>query len=299
MGPSFGEEALRIQRSAMPSGPAPPSSGGMPTSAPDLTASQSSEAPLKAPPIRVSLPEQPAQASDPKPLKANLERNVPRKEGLTEVELKRLAAHDIVLLIDKSGSMDTPDCPVIGGATLGMISSFVLGGMGSTTRWNWCLGQTSTMANQTQDVLKDGFSVILFDSNFQIFPHVTVDGLRTIFHNNRPEGGTDLTSPLAGTFEDYFRRKKITNGNVKPLLIGIITDGCPSSPESVRTALFSVTRQLSNPSEITVVFFLIGSRDFAGEQFAHSISRFNIVKVVPYSQLASHGLARALAENLD
>jgi len=281
--------------------PAPAPSFAASNSAAANVAAQSAEPPLKAPPLTVNLPEpQTAREDHGPPLKANLERNVPRKEGLTQVELQRLAAHDIVLLIDKSGSMDTDDCPIIGGgAPLGMISSFVLGGMGSTSRWNWCLGQTSQMANQTQDVLKDGFSVILFDSRFQIFPHVTVDGLRTIFHNNQPDGGTDLASPLSGTFEDYFRRKKISHGNVKPLLIGIITDGCPTSPEAVRTAIFSVTRRLDNQSEITIVFFLIGSRDFAGEAFAKSISRFNIVKVVPYSQLSSHGLARALAENLD
>ncbi len=33
---------------------------------------------------------------------------------LTQVQLKKLAAHDIVLIIDKSGSMSTADCPTSG-----------------------------------------------------------------------------------------------------------------------------------------------------------------------------------------
>jgi Mg-chelatase subunit ChlD len=257
--------------------------------------------------IRLSLPGNPSGKQN-----GQLESDVsaePLKGGLTQVELKRLAAHDIVLLIDKSGSMRTPDCPVAaaGNSKLGAFSSLVLGlGGMAASRWDWCLQQTSYMAKQTETVLASGFTVVLFDSSFAVFPHVTVQELARIFRENRPGGGTDLSGPLASTFDDYFGRKRISKGNIKPLLIGVITDGCPNYPIQARQAVVSGTRFMSNANEITVIFFLIGGNDRRGEQFAFDLSHnlvaegaaFQIVHAVPFHELEKLGLARALADNL-
>jgi hypothetical protein len=246
------------------------------------------------PRLTVAIPETP-QGKDP-------------AGALTQVELQRLAAHDIVLLVDKSGSMHTPDCPMPKQGKLGTISSFILSGpAGGVSRWDWCLEQTSRMAKQTEQVLPNGFSVLLFDNRFRVYPNVNVEQLAKIFRQNQPQGGTLLTGPLASTFNDYFRRKDISGNKVKPLLVGIITDGCPNDPEGVVDAVVSATHTMRNPSEITVIFFLIGGHDRRGEEFVFDISHdltsqgasFNVVKGVPFSDLERTGLARALADNLE
>lgn len=60
---------------------------------------------------------------------------------LNRRDLAVLGSHDIVIMVDKSGSMDTPDCPGFapGLPLLGMVfGQNGLGGGGGITRWDWC-----------------------------------------------------------------------------------------------------------------------------------------------------------------
>ncbi len=262
--------------------------------------------------VRLAIPDKASGKQDTTKLQANVSQDAAEDEnGLTQVDLQRLAAHDIVLLVDKSGSMSTPDCPSKGGGGAATVASIVVplmvgGSPLSSSRWSWCHAQTEKMAKQTENVLPEGFSVVLFDSRFSVFPHVTVDGLADIFRRHHPGGGTDLAGPLDCVFRDYFNRKRSPGASIKPLLIGVITDGCPNSPRPVHDVIIRATHSIRNPSEITIVFFLIGGQDHAGEQFVRDITQnltregasFNIVKSVAFHELKKIGLAKALAENL-
>ena len=255
--------------------------------------------------IRLALP----SSTEGQPLKGRAKADE-LKGGLTQLELHRLAAHDIVLFIDKSFSMSTTDCPLpsTSSSKLGSLSSLVLGLGGMTaSRWDWCVRQIEHMVRQTERALTNGFTVVLFDNRFSIFQHVTVPELSNIYACNHPGGGTLLGEPLACTFNDYFRRKRVSRGNVKPLLIGVITDGCPHDPEAVRDEVISATRAVRDPSEITIIFFLIGGNDPGGNHFVWKLShelvhhgaRYQAVKAVPFDELERLGLARALADNLE
>ena len=163
------------------------------------------------------------------------------------------------------------------------------------------------MSTLTQDALPAGFSVLLFDSGYYLFPHVTATTLPRIFANNGPGGGTILSSPLSAVFNDYFKRQKLSRGRIKPLLIGVITDGCPNEPRSVRQLIANTTHSLQDPKQITIIFFLIGGHDSQGEKFVRDLTEkslsdgasFNIVKSVPFSEVQIAGLVRTLADNLD
>lgn len=262
----------------------------------------------KVAPMRLRLPDQPSG----KTLKGNVNDDAVRG-GLTQVELNKLAAHDIVLVIDKSFSMMTRDCPAgtFDIAKLGVRSAFGYGKSDlddlSSSRWNWCFNQTLKMAKQTQGVLSNGFTVILFDNNYHVFEHVTVDQLPNIFGSNHPWGHTNMASPLEASFNDYLRRKRMTNGRLRPLLVGVISDGCPTQPEAAREAIIEATHKVKDPREISVVFFLIGGDDRKGERFVSRLcnnlvqdgARYPAVKAVPFNVLARIGLARALADNLN
>ncbi len=230
--------------------------------------------------------------------------------SLTQVELKRLADHEVVLLIDRSGSMSSMDCPTGNfgntGRGLGMLTGLLGVPLLSTSRWNWCLQQTSEMARQTQSIYEKGITVVLFSSGYMAFPNVTMDRLPQIFSQNYPSGGTNLAEPLAVQIGEYFRRRAYAHGNLKPLMIGIIPDGCPNNRAAVVEALVEATHLMRDPQELTIIFFMIGGMDLMGERFVGDLSVnllakgavYPIVKQVSFSELQQIGLAKAIAQKL-
>ncbi len=321
--PAQAQDHIRINRSASQVGALPTASGStesgttdasaMPKPAPSrssqqpATASQSSgeDNAFSHTQMRISLPT-PAPAAK-EPLKSSISTDVHDKGQLTQVQLQKLAAHDIVLIIDKSGSMGTRDCPMplFGSGKLSLFSSFMLGpGLGEISRWDWCLQQAGHMAKETAQVLPNGFSVILFDSRFNVFPNVKFDQLPDIFQSNQPGGGTELAPPLMSTFGDYFQRKRYAPTKVKPLVVGIITDGCPADHGPSLGSIAEATHHIKEESELTVIFFLIGARDHEGQRFVEEAThdlrgaKFNVVKSVPFQELLRAGLAESLANNL-
>lgn len=228
--------------------------------------------------------------------------------GLTETQLQRLAAHDLVLIIDQSASMNTQDCPVSGlGRVGGTIMGMLLGSAGMVSRWQWCRDQTMNLAEQTRFASSKGLSVILFSTNFEVHSRVSVDDIPTIFKQVAPHGTTNLTEPLRITINDFFRRQTETRGNVKPLAIAIITDGLPTNEANVCKVLVDTTNQMRNPRDIKVTVFLIGNSALNGQAFVNEIERnlpkygakFNIVKSVSFWNLMKVGLSRALADALE
>jgi hypothetical protein len=246
--------------------------------------------------------------NNPPPLNGHAPTNV-MTGGLTMLEIKRLNDHDIVLLIDKSGSMGTPDCPMpkSGNAIAKSVFSFVLTGaiaMGCT-RWAWCGIETANLGRITAAGSPAGLSVVLFASFFKVFPHVPWNNIPEIFRENGPSGGTNLAAPLDAVFKDYFRRRNM--GQTKPLAIGIITDGCPEDKKLIVDEIIEATRATRYPKEITITFFLIGSHDEAGERFVwdldHNLpswgARYDVVNAVPFMRLTQVGLPKGLADALE
>jgi hypothetical protein len=244
----------------------------------------------------------------PPPLNGHAPTNV-LTGGLTMLEIKRLNDHDIVLLIDKSGSMGTPDCPMpkTGNAIAKSVFSFVLTGaiaMGCT-RWAWCGIETANLGRVIAAGNPGGISVVLFASFFKIFPHVPWNNIPEIFRENGPSGGTNLAAPLNAVFRDYFDRRNV--GQTKPLAIGIITDGCPEDKKLIVDEIIAATRATRYPKEITITFFLIGSHDAAGERFVWDLDHdlpswgatYDVVSAVPFVRLTQVGLAKGLADALE
>ena len=228
--------------------------------------------------------------------------------GLNETQLQRLAAHDLVLIIDRSASMNTQDCPVSGlGRVGGTIMGMLLGSAGMVSRWQWCRDQTMNLAEQTRFVSSKGLSVVLFSTNFEVHSRVSVNDIPDIFRQVAPHGTTNLTEPLRITINDFFRRQTETRGNVKPLAIAIITDGLPANEANVCKVLVDTTNQMRNPRDIKVTVFLIGNSALNGQAFVNEIERnlpkyggkFNIVKSVSFWNLMKVGLSRALADALE
>jgi hypothetical protein len=225
---------------------------------------------------------------------------------LTQEQLNLYANHDLVLIIDKSSSMLTPDCASGNFANVGTFIGALLGPAGGAnlSRWNWCKAQTQQLAQLTSSVCKQGFTVIIFSSTFRVYHNVTLNQVPTIFREERPTGGTRLAQPLRAPIGDYFARRDKSGGKVKPLAIAIISDGNPNDEQNVRKAIFEATQYMKSPGEITITFFMIGGGNAGGNRFVSDLvnnqvqygAKYPLVRAVPFSVLAKVGLARALAD---
>lgn len=232
--------------------------------------------------------------------------------SLTQIELKRLAQRDVVLIIDQSSSMMMHDCPGAGSSGGAGIASAALGGLfglpigGAVSRWQWCTEQTSELSRQTAEIFDRGITVVLFSSAYEVFQQVRMRQVASIFAQNHPMGGTNLAPALASQIGAYFKRRAETRGNVKPVVIGIVTDGCPNNRQAVKQAIIEATQMMRTPQEICIVFFLIGGMDPQGERFVANLesnlvssgAAYPIVKGISFDQLKQVGLAKALALSL-
>lgn len=245
---------------------------------------------------------------------ANFDRGGTNERSLTQVELNKLAQRDVVLIIDQSSSMLTHDCPGSAGTYAAPGTGKFLLGSGilgipigqSVSRWQWCTTQTAELSKQTEQIYKQGITVVMFSSAYEVFQNVTLQKVPDLFRINRPSGGTNLAPALGSQIGAYFKRRAEFRGNVKPLVIGIVTDGCPNNRQAVKQAIIEATHLMRHPLEITVVFFLIGAMDYQGERYVESLesnltrsgAQFSIVRSIRFDELRSIGLAKALAQSL-
>jgi Mg-chelatase subunit ChlD len=249
------------------------------------------------------------------PLSANINKN-----DLTSVEVQDLGKHDIVLIIDKSSSMETMDCPSPNsgagshlmsglGNLLGGMAGFGGGGFGgAVSRWDWCGMQAHDLARQVDPVLPQGMSVVLFSGSTKIFSNVKASEIPNIFTSYHPGGFTNTAMAVGQTLEDYFQRREAAKGNVKPMLVAVITDGCPTNPEALCSVIKNATHYMKNPNEIKIEILQIGG-DPKGFAYAEALDNrlvapyggrdsatYDIVSTVTFPELVHHGLARTMLE---
>ncbi len=211
---------------------------------------------------------------------------------LAPTELKQLSHYDISLLIDRSGSMATRDCP----------DQFSFGR--NVSRWDWCREQTSLLAQQTFSAMPAGITVIPFSSNFQRFTNVSPQSISAIFNSSAPDGSTNLAAALGSELENYFNERD-AGIRQKPEMIAIITDGVPDSKGAVKRIINEAEGRMRNPNELKIVFFLIGE-DQNGDDFVDGLTALTpdafastaVVTRHPFAEVNQFGLPRSLASGL-
>ena len=203
---------------------------------------------------------------------------------LTSSELAVLSKYDVVIVLDKSGSMDERDCP---------------GGM---SRWDWCRDQMMSLTAQIGSVFKSGITVALYSSDYDIFRNVDLGYVTRIFGENSPSGGTYTGKVMEAVFDDYFARRA-SNPNTRKLLVQVVTDGDPSDKGALIAAISRASQMINSPGEITVNFLQIGHEEAGARTLAKLDSnmasegaKFDIVRVEPFAVVEHEGLPRALAD---
>lgn len=148
---------------------------------------------------------------------------------------------DYTLIIDKSGSMSTPDQA------------------GGRSRWDIAQESTLALARKCEQFDPDGITVYTFSGKHKRYDDVTSAKVGQIFLENDPAGTTNLAGVLLHATDNYFQRKKA--GQTKPNgeTILVVTDGEPDDRKAVFEVIINATRQMERDEELAISMIQVGS----------------------------------------
>ncbi len=190
---------------------------------------------------------------------------------------------DYTLIIDKSGSMSTPDQP------------------GGRSRWDAAQESTLALARKCEQFDPDGITVYLFSSRFRRYDNVTSNTVVQIFQENDPAGTTNLAGVLQDATNRFFERKAA--GQIKPggEVILVITDGEPDDRKGVMRAIIEASRRMDRDEELGISIIQVGS-DATATRFLKALddelqgagAKFDICDTLTIDDMADMTLAEVL-----
>jgi hypothetical protein len=194
-----------------------------------------------------------------------------------------MSDRDYTLIIDKSGSMSTPDQ------------------VGGRSRWDIAQESTLALARKAEQFDPDGITVYVFSGRFKRYENVTSAKVAQIFQENDPAGTTNLASVLQDALNNYFQRK--ASGQTKPNgeTILVVTDGEPDDRKAVFEVIISATRQMERDEELGISMIQVGS-DAQATKFLKALddqlqgvgAKFDICDTVTLDDLEEMSLADVL-----
>ncbi len=190
---------------------------------------------------------------------------------------------DYTLIIDKSGSMSTPDQ------------------LGGRSRWEAAQESTLALARKCEQFDPDGITVYLFSSRFKRYENVNSNKVAQIFQENDPAGTTNLAAVLKDATDRYFQRKAA--GQAKPggETILVITDGEPDDRKGVMVAIVEASRQMERDEELGISMIQVGTDPMA-TQFLKALddqlqgvgAKFDICDAITMDDMADLSLSEVL-----
>ncbi len=152
-----------------------------------------------------------------------------------------MSDRDYTLILDKSGSMSTPDQA------------------GGRSRWEIAQESTLALARKCEQFDPDGLTVYVFSGKFKRYDDVTSAKVAQIFLENDPAGTTNLAGVLQNALDDYFQRKAA--GKTKPNgeTILVVTDGEPDDRKAVFEVIIKATQQMERDEELGISMIQVGS----------------------------------------
>ncbi|MEH1816073.1 MAG: VWA domain-containing protein [Nostoc sp.] len=195
-----------------------------------------------------------------------------------------MSDRDYTLIIDKSGSMSTPDQ------------------VGGRSRWEIAQESTLALARKAEQFDPDGITVYVFSGRFKRYDDVTSAKVAQIFLENDPSGTTNLAGVLQDALNNYFQRKAA--GKTKPNgeTILVITDGEPDDRKAVFEVIIHATRQMERDEELAISIIQVGS-DAQATKFLKALddqlqsvgAKFDICDTVTLDDLEDMSLADVLS----
>ncbi|MBS9395049.1 MAG: VWA domain-containing protein [Dolichospermum sp. LBC05a] len=194
-----------------------------------------------------------------------------------------MSDRDYTLIIDKSGSMSTPDQA------------------GGRTRWKIAEESTIALARKCEEFDPDGITVYVFSGRFKRYENVTAAKVAQIFQENDPSGTTNLGSVLQDALNNYFERKAAGTTKLNGETILVITDGEPDDRKAVFEIIIRATQQMEKDEELGISMIQVGSDPQAtkflkalDDQLQSVGAKFDICDTVTLDDLEDMSLADVL-----
>ncbi|MBD1936087.1 VWA domain-containing protein [Microcoleus sp. FACHB-68] len=190
---------------------------------------------------------------------------------------------DFTLIIDKSGSMSTPDQ------------------VGGRSRWEAAQESTLALARKCEQFDPDGITVYLFSSRFKRYENVTSSKVAQIFQENDPAGTTNLAAVLQDATNQYFQRKAAGQIKAGGETILVVTDGEPDDRKAVMKAIIEASRRMDRDEELGISIIQVGS-DATASRFLKALddelqgagAKFDICDTITIDDMADITLAEVL-----
>jgi uncharacterized protein with von Willebrand factor type A (vWA) domain len=152
-----------------------------------------------------------------------------------------LENRDYTLIIDKSGSMATPDQK------------------GGRSRWVVAQESTLALASKCEQFDPDGITIYVFSGRFKRYENVTSSKVTQIFRENDPSGTTDLAGVLKHATDNYFERKAARQTKPNGETILVVTDGEPDDRRAVMKVIIEASRRMDRDEELAISFIQVGT----------------------------------------
>ena len=194
-----------------------------------------------------------------------------------------LKDYDIVLAIDKSGSMGDTDCP------------------GGVSRWAYAEETTMAIARKAAEFDQDGITLALFSNDCIVIPNTTVDKVKQAFADNEPKMSTDTAGMLKKLFNAYFANPS------KPQIIIVITDGVPDDKQAVIDEIVAATQKMESDEQLGVLVVQIG-KDEKAKAYLKTLdddlvekhgAKFDIVDAKTEEEMGNMSLAELIMQAIE
>ena len=194
-----------------------------------------------------------------------------------------LENRDYTLIIDKSGSMATPDQK------------------GGRTRWVAAEESTFALASKCEQFDPDGITIYTFSGRFKRYENVTSNKVKQVFQENDPSGTTDLASVLKHATDNYFQRKAA--GETKPNgeTILVVTDGEPDDRKAVMRVIIETSRRMDKDEELGISFIQVGTDPHAtrflkvlDDEMQSAGAKFDICDTITMEDMEDYSLSEVL-----
>ncbi len=194
-----------------------------------------------------------------------------------------LENRDYTLIIDKSGSMATPDQK------------------GGRTRWVAAEESTFALASKCEEFDPDGITVYTFSGRFKRYENVTSQKVIQVFKENDPSGTTDLASVLKHATENYFQRKTAGETKENGETILVITDGEPDDRKAVMKVIIETSRRMDRDEELAISFIQVGTDPHAtrflkvlDDEMQSAGAKFDICDTITMDDMEDYSLSEVL-----
>ena len=194
-----------------------------------------------------------------------------------------LENRDYTLIIDKSGSMATPDQK------------------GGRSRWVAAQESTLALASKCEQFDPDGITIYLFSGRFKRYENVTASKVTQIFRENDPSGSTDLAAVLKHATDNYFERKAARQTKANGETILVVTDGEPDDRKAVMKVIIEASRHMDRDEELAISFIQVGTDSQAtkflkilDDELQGAGAKFDICDTITIDDMEDYSLSEIL-----